>query len=195
MVFINQPAGSFLEFLPILTNVQKQYASDPASLPYHLIVPSVPGYGFTKISVNKNMTVFDASRILNKLMVKLGFTQYIAQGGDVGSMITKTVVEEYDECIGESPMALSSPFQGSQTSLEETVELTLLYFSAGHVNMLMLNPPEGEGIAPPTEVEQVSMARALKFRESGMAYAMLHGTRPSTASFAIGTSPQSMLAW
>lgn len=110
MSFTNQPTGSFLEFLPILTNVQKQYASDPASLPYHLIVPSVPGYGFTKISVNKNMTVFDASRILNKLMVKLGFTQYIAQGGDVGSMITKTVVEEYHECIGESSMALRSSF-------------------------------------------------------------------------------------
>lgn len=99
-------SGSFLEFLPILTKVQKQYASDPASLPYHLIVPSVPGYGFTKISTKKNMTVFDASRILNKLMVKLGFKQYIAQGGDVGSMITKTVVEEYDECIGELRMAL-----------------------------------------------------------------------------------------
>lgn len=70
----------------------------------------MPGYGFTKISANKNMTVFDASRILNKLMVKLGFTQYIAQGGDFGSMITKTVVEEYDECIGGSRMALRSPF-------------------------------------------------------------------------------------
>lgn len=71
----------------------------------------------------------------------------------------------------------------------------LLSFPAGHVNMLRLNPPEGESVAPPTEVEQVAMARVLKFRESGMAYAMLHGTRPSTASFAIGTSPQSLLAW
>lgn len=157
--------GSFLEFLPILTKVQKQYAADPASLPYHLIVPSVPGYGFTKISTKKNMTVFDASRILNKLMVKLGFKQYIAQGGDVGSMITKTVVEEYDECI------------------------------AGHVNMLMLNPPKGEGIPPPTEVEQRALDRGAKFWESGMAYAMLHGTRPSTASFAVGASPVSLLAW
>lgn len=81
--------------------MQKQYASDPVSLPYHLIVPSVPGYGLTKISTNKDMTMVVCSRILNKLMVKLGFNQYIAQGGDVGSMITKTVVEEYDECIGK----------------------------------------------------------------------------------------------
>lgn len=94
-------SGSFLEFLPILNKVQKQYASDPASLPYHLIVPSVPGYGFTKISANKDMTMVRVCRILNKMMVNLGFNQYIAQGGDVGSMITKTVVEEYDECIGE----------------------------------------------------------------------------------------------
>lgn len=95
--------GSFLEFLPILNKVKKQYASDPASLPYHLIVPSVPGYGLTKISANKDLKMVDASRILNKLMVKLGFKEYIAHGGDIGSMITKTVVETYDECIGESP--------------------------------------------------------------------------------------------
>ena len=99
-------SGSFLEFLPILKKVQKQYASDPASLPYHLIVPSVPGYGFTRISTKKNMDMVACSRILNKLMVKLGFKQYIAQGGDVGSMITKTVVEEYDECIGKFPETL-----------------------------------------------------------------------------------------
>ncbi|KAI3401970.1 hypothetical protein diail_3944, partial [Diaporthe ilicicola] len=89
-----------------LSKVQRQYASDPASLPYHLIVPSLPGYGFTKVSINKGLTAPIASRILNKLMIKLGFNQYIAQGGDVGSMITKTVVEEYDECIGEYHRAL-----------------------------------------------------------------------------------------
>lgn len=86
--------------------MQKQYASDPASLPYHLIVPSVPGYGFTKIPTSKNMTMTVCSRVLNKLMIKLGFNQYIAQGGDVGSMITKTVVEEYDECIGKFLLTL-----------------------------------------------------------------------------------------
>ncbi|KAK2599516.1 hypothetical protein N8I77_011267 [Diaporthe amygdali] len=157
--------GSFLEFLPILGKVQKQYAADPASLPYHLIVPSVPGYGFTKISVNKDMTMVDVSRILNKFMIKLGFNKYVAQGGDVGSMITKTVVEEYDECI------------------------------AGHVNMFTLNPPQGEGIAPPTEKEQRLLERSAKFWESGAAYAMLHGTKPATAGLAIGSSPQALLAW
>lgn len=61
--------------------------------------------------------------------------------------------------------------------------------------MLMLNPPKGEGIPPPTEVEQRALDRGAKFWESGMAYAMLHGTRPSTASFAVGASPVSLLAW
>ncbi|POS79796.1 hypothetical protein DHEL01_v201801 [Diaporthe helianthi] len=156
--------GSFLEFMPILKKVQKQYASDPASLPYHLIVPSVPGYGFTKISTNKDMTLLMCSRILNKLMVKLGFNQYIAQGGDVGSMITKTVVEEFDECI------------------------------AGHTNMIMMGPPQGD-VAPPTAAELRALQGATKFQDSGMAYAMLHGTRPSTAGFTIASSPQGLLAW
>ncbi|KAG8169374.1 hypothetical protein KVR01_000119 [Diaporthe batatas] len=156
--------GSFLEFLPILNKVQKQYASDPASLPYHLIVPSLPGYGLTKISANKNITMEICSRILNKLMVKLGFNQYIAQGGDVGSMVTKMVVEEYEECI------------------------------AGHTNMLTLNPPEGD-VPKPTQTEQEALDRSATFWASGSAYALLHGTKPSTAGFAIGSSPQALLAW
>lgn len=61
--------------------------------------------------------------------------------------------------------------------------------------MLMLNPPEGEGIAPPTEIEQRSLERGVEFFKTGAAYSTLHGTRPSTASFAIGTSPQSLVAW
>ena len=60
--------------------------------------------------------------------------------------------------------------------------------------MLMLNPPQGD-VAPPTEIEQRSLDRGAKFWESGAAYAMLHGTKPSTAGFAIGSSPQALLAW
>lgn len=73
-------------------------------------------------------------------------------------------------------------------------ELTLLSFPAGHTNMLMLNPPQGD-VAQLTEAEQRAMDRSTKFWESGAAYAMLHGTRPSTAGFAIGSSPQALLAW
>lgn len=80
--------------------------------------------------------------------------------------------------------------------LARPVKLMSLSFPAGHVNMLMLgSPPKGEGIAPPTEIEQRALERIAKFWESGSAYAMLHGTKPSTAGLAIASSPQALLAW
>lgn len=95
--------GSFLEFLPLLHRLQAAHASDPASLPYHIVVPSVPGFGFTAIGTGKNMQLSDASRILHKLMLKLGFGApgYIAQGGDVGSGLASYMVKAFDECIGK----------------------------------------------------------------------------------------------
>lgn len=94
--------GSFLEFLPLLHMLQAAHVSDPASLPYHIVVPSLPGYGFTAVGTSKNLQTPDAARILHKLMLKLGFgaSGYIAQGGDVGSGLASHMVREFDECIG-----------------------------------------------------------------------------------------------
>lgn len=88
------------------------------------------------------------SRILNKLMVKLGFNQYIAQGGDVGSMATKTVVEEYDECIGRFLPHSSVVPRSCQASLVEAVELTLLSVSSWSCQHAHVEPASGRGHRP-----------------------------------------------
>lgn len=94
--------GSFLEFLPLLQGLQAAHAADPASLPYHIVVPSLPGFGFSAIGIGKDMQAGDAARIMHKLMLKLGFggPGYIAQGGDIGSGLASYMVKAFDECIG-----------------------------------------------------------------------------------------------
>jgi microsomal epoxide hydrolase len=94
-------SGSFLEFLPLLSLFREKY--EPSTLPYHLIVPSLPGYTFSSgPPVDRDFTSPDAARILNQVMVNLGFGGgYVAQGGDVGSKISRLLGAKYDSCKGK----------------------------------------------------------------------------------------------
>jgi len=64
--------GSFLEFLGVLEQLQKDYSED--DLPFSIIVPSLPGYGYSNgPPLDSNFMVEDAAAVLDKLMVGLGF--------------------------------------------------------------------------------------------------------------------------
>jgi microsomal epoxide hydrolase len=72
-------------------------------LRYHFIVPSLPGYAFSSPPpVDKEFSYPDIAHLFNGLMVGLGFNAYIAQGGDLGSYISRKLAEKYDECKGVS---------------------------------------------------------------------------------------------
>ena len=90
--------GSFLEFLGVLDEFRGKYSED--DLPFNIIVPSLPGYGYSNgPPLDKDFTVEDASSVLNKLMVGLGYGDgYIAQGGDIGSFISRVLAVTYDSC-------------------------------------------------------------------------------------------------
>ncbi|KAK5204623.1 hypothetical protein LTR47_007387 [Exophiala xenobiotica] len=107
--------GSFLEFLPILEKLRHEY--NPETLPYHLIVPSLPGYGFSSAPPpDQDMRLEDAARLLDKMMVLLGFGNqgYVVQGGDVGSKVARVIAAEHDNCKGT---ALAPVSKGSRLTL------------------------------------------------------------------------------
>ena len=79
-----------MEFLPILKLLKEKYS--PETLPYHVVVPSLPGYTLSDgPPLDKDFNLDDLTRILNQLMINLGFGSkgYVAQGGDVGSMVAR----------------------------------------------------------------------------------------------------------
>lgn len=89
-----------MEFLPLLQLFKQEF--NPGNLPYHLIVPSLPGYAFSSgPPLDKNYTVQDISRIIDQLMKNLGFENgYVAQGGDIGSRIGRTLAVDFESCRG-----------------------------------------------------------------------------------------------
>lgn len=90
--------GSFLEFLGVCELAKDKY--DENSLPFHFIVPSLPGYAYSSgPTLEKDYTTEDIARVVDKLMTGLGFSNYISQGGDIGSFVTRVLGAQYDSCV------------------------------------------------------------------------------------------------
>lgn len=93
--------GSFFEFLSLVSILKKRYS--PQDLPYHIIVPSLPGYAFSSgPPVDVDYNINKAAATLNKLMEGLGFKSgYLAQGGDLGSAVSRYQAANCDSCKGK----------------------------------------------------------------------------------------------
>jgi pimeloyl-ACP methyl ester carboxylesterase len=91
--------------MPIFQLLKDKYTSE--KLPYHVIVPSLPGYTFSSgPPLDKDFGVQDAARILDRLMSMLGFGDgYVVQGGDIGSRAARILATDYPSCKGRRPTA------------------------------------------------------------------------------------------
>lgn len=157
--------GSFLEFLPILTRLAEKYT--PATLPYHIIVPSLPGYAYSSAPpLDRDFRLENAARILDTLMVDLGFGGgYVVQGGDVGSKVARVLG-------GAHPRA-----------------------KAVHLNFSIMPDPGNIADSEYDALEKQGLERAAWFKKLGSAYAVLHATKPSTIGLVLQTNPVALLAW
>lgn len=89
--------GSFLEFLPMLSLLKQKYPAN--ELPYHVIVPSLPGYGLSEgTNTERQWSMSEGALMLDKLMVGLGLSGYVAQGGDIGSYFARILAVESEHC-------------------------------------------------------------------------------------------------
>lgn len=90
--------GSFLEFLAVVDEFKKKY--DENSLPFHIVVPSLPGYAYSNgPPIDQNFNVEGIAVVMDKLMHGLGFgAGYIAQGGDIGSFVARVLYTTADSC-------------------------------------------------------------------------------------------------
>jgi microsomal epoxide hydrolase len=180
IVFMHGWPGSFIEFLPMLSLIREKYSAK--DLPYHIIVPSLPGYTLSTVqSIEKEWTLEDTARVINQLMLNLGFSKYLAQGGDVGSFEAQIMAKEYDACAGiHRKLHARTKFHNLTTS--------------SSVNMMAFLPPPDENTEM-TTLEKEALGRAKQWRETGTAYSQEHGTRPSTIGSVLMSNPLAVLAW
>jgi pimeloyl-ACP methyl ester carboxylesterase len=166
--------GSIIEQLKIidpLTNPTAHGAS--ASDAFHLVIPSLPGYGFSGKPTAPGWNPDRIARAWATLMQRLGYTQYVAQGGDWGNAVSEV-------------MALQEPpgLLGIHTNMAATVPANIS-------KALAFNE------APPTDLtadERNAWNQLDFFYKKGLGYALEMANRPQTL-YGIVDSPVGLAAW
>jgi len=153
--------GSFLEFLPMVSHL-----ATLKSHSFHIIVPSLPGYAFSSPPpLDKDFKMSDVARILDKLMIGLGFaTGYITQGGDIGAFISRILGAKHDAA-------------------------KLVHFNFCPIT------PQPDFDFNLTERELAGLGRMQWFSTEDNAYFLEHAHRPSTIGIVLASNPLALLAW
>ncbi|WP_219816502.1 alpha/beta fold hydrolase [Arthrobacter sp. Y81] len=140
--------------------------SDPADA-FHVIAPSIPGFGFSGPTREAGWDLARVARAWAELMSRLGYERYGAQGGDTGSVV--------------------SPMLGGIDS-EHVVGVHV----NGSLGFATGDPAELAGLS---EAEQGRLAGMQRQMEDGAGYAIIQSTRPQTLGFGLADSPAGQLAW
>ena len=85
--------GSFVEMLRVLPRLTDPaaYGADPADA-FHVVVPSLPGFGFSDRPVDRGINSFRVAELWAGLMDELGYSRFAAQGGDLGAGISRLIL-------------------------------------------------------------------------------------------------------
>ncbi|MFG2116185.1 epoxide hydrolase family protein [Streptomyces sp. NPDC048718] len=148
--------GSFLEFLDVI---------EPLARAFHLVVPSIPGYGFSGPTRERGWDTARVARAWAELMRRLGYERYGAQGGDFGSGISLALGAAEPERV-----------------------------AGVHVNYLPTRPdPEAKITLSASDNARLDAVRQLMANRPP--YQALQATTPQTLGYALTDSPVGQLAW
>ncbi|QTK49562.1 epoxide hydrolase family protein [Xanthomonas euvesicatoria] len=159
--------GSILEFRDVIGPLTDPVAyGGKASDAFHLVIPSLPGFGFSGKPTSRGWGVGRTAAAWVELMRRLGYGErWTAQGGDWGSAIT--------------------------TALGFMQPPGLVGI---HLNMVMFDP-SAEEIANATPAEQRMLDDAKRYQREFSGYMHLQSTRPQSVGFSLADSPAGIAAW
>ncbi|MGH3655570.1 MAG: epoxide hydrolase family protein [Micromonosporaceae bacterium] len=164
--------GSVAEFLDVIGPLTDPVAhgGDPADA-FHLVIPSLPGYGFSGPTGDTGWTTERIAAAWAELMRRLGYDRYGAQGGDWGAFVTPEL---------------------GRVAADQLIGVHVNAATFGFIPFGEVSPEESETFS---EVEKERLARRNTFLADMNAYFKVHATRPQTIGYGLEDSPVGLLAW
>ncbi|KAE8377281.1 putative epoxide hydrolase [Aspergillus bertholletiae] len=173
LLYVHGWPGSFLEGTKIIQTLSGDGVADPA---FHVVGISLPNFGFSEGPRKRGFGLEQYAETCHRLMHRLGYREYVTQGGDWGYYITRTMALLYPQSC-----------------------------KATHINFDYGGGPPGfwkypllaieHAVTPYTEREKRGMQRRKWFSEESSGYRAMQTTRPTTVSYALTDSPVALLAW
>jgi pimeloyl-ACP methyl ester carboxylesterase len=159
--------GSVIELLDVVGPLTDPTAhGGHAEDAFHLVLPSLPGYGFSSEPPEVGWHVGRIAQAWADLMRRLGYTRYVAQGGDVGAAVTDTMARQAPDGL-----------------------------AAIHLNFLRNALAEDRPGPTDSEEERAAAAAIATFKKTGFGYFLEQSTRPQTIGYATLDSPVALAAW
>lgn len=158
--------GSVIEFQRVIGPLTDPVAhGGKAEDAFHLVLPSLPGYGFSARPTRTGWGIETIAAAWAELMRRLGYARWVAQGGDWGAFVTNKIGEQApDGCAGV------------------------------HVNMPIARRTKAAK-ENPTEEDRRTLERMAFYNEWDMAYAKQQATRPQTLGYGLVDSPVGLAGW
>jgi pimeloyl-ACP methyl ester carboxylesterase len=167
--------GSVIELLKVIGPLTDPVAyGGRAEDAFDLVLPSLPGYGFSGKPKTSGWDLVKISQAWHQLMLRLGYTKYVSQGGDWGALVSEVMAaQQLPGLIGI------------------------------HVNMPGTVPPNvakslKNGDPAPDDLsdsEKRAYASLNAFYSNGSGYYSIMGTRPQTLGYGFSDSPVALAAW
>lgn len=156
--------GTFYEFDRIAGSLADP--ADPSAPAFHVVMPSLPGFCWSSPPPRRNWTLQDSARVLNRLMLGLGYPRYGAQAGDWGSFVAREMGARYARhcrCV--------------------------------HLNFCPTPQPDDLKEENMTDRERAIEKRCQAWLDDHLGYAVMMRTRPQTVGWMLGDNPVGILAW
>ncbi|KAI0259793.1 alpha/beta-hydrolase [Gloeopeniophorella convolvens] len=173
LLFVHGWPGSFIEvqkLLPLLTESNPVYPS------FHVVAPSLPGFAWSQPALKKGFQGKHYAELFHKLMLSLGYAEYVTQGGDWGHRLTRTLAYKYGP----------THVKASHTNFPIANSITFLRSPIQYIRHLA---------TPYTRLESEGIARFDKFMRVGSGYSEEQSTMPQTLGYSLADSPVGPLSW
>jgi epoxide hydrolase len=158
--------GSIVEFHKVIEPLTNPTAhGGDARDAFHVVAPSLPGYGFSGKPQRSGWNVQRIARAWSQLMPRLGYRRYAAQSGDWGAMVTTCIgIQDPGNCLGI------------------------------HLNM-PIAPPDPATLSDLTDKEKSALAGMQHYNDWDSGYSKQQSTRPQTVGYGLTDSPAGQAAW